>query len=81
MSEQRLEDQWERHRDLFTVLSKPEFDRLARDKQFAVGPKVGSPSKFMSEFGPYSPSRFAFGELVDGRWVCCDVAAEAAEGE
>ncbi|KKM93804.1 hypothetical protein LCGC14_1204690 [marine sediment metagenome] len=76
-----LEIKWEYDRGSFETMSKPEFDRLARDKQFIDGPMSSCPSRWLREFGPYSPQRFAFGELMDGQFVCCDVAAQAAGGE
>lgn len=76
-----LEIKWERDRESFRVMLKPEFDRLVRGEQFVDGPVIGRPSRWASEFAPYNPYRFAFGELADGRFVCCDVAAEAAGGE
>ena len=70
-----LKNRWENDRESFTELPKTEFDKLFRDKQFIDGPVASGSNKFMKEFGPYNPHRWAFGELVDNRLVCCDVAA------
>ena len=75
----QLEGKWELESDVFERVSKQEFDQLCRDKLFVDGPIAESPSKFGREFGPYDPYRWAFGQLSDGRFVCCDVAAEAKE--
>ena len=77
--ERDIVTKWERDRESFEIMSKSEFDRLAREKQFAIGPLVGAPSKWMSEYGPYCPERFAFGELPDGRFVCCNIAEAGGE--
>lgn len=48
-------------------ISKPEFDRLARTKEFSVGPFAEEPSK---EYGtPYIAPLWLFGKLKDGRCV------------
>lgn len=76
-----LKIQWEYGRESFETLDKSEFDRLLREKQFTAGPLIGEPSQWMREFGPYSPEQVAFGQLIDGRFVCCDITAEADGGE
>lgn len=72
---------WQRDACKFEVLQNKEFDRLCDKNQFIEGPFISKASKWMSEFGPYNPHRWAFGKLGDGRLVCCDTAAEAAEAE
>jgi hypothetical protein len=76
-----IQDKWERNQKAFEVLSKKEFDILYNEKRFVEGPLVSKSSKWGLEFGPYNPHRWAFGELNDGRLVCCDTAAETAGGE
>ncbi len=70
---------WETDRDSFEVLSKKDFDDLFHNKKFSEGPMCRFPSKFANEFGPYNPHRWAFGQLTDGRFVCCDTAAKEKE--
>lgn len=76
-----LHYEWENNHDAFECLTKKAFDKLCNEKQFIQEPVVSNPSKWMSEFGPYDPHQWAFGQLTDGRFVCCNVAAEAAGGE
>ena len=68
----KLEAKWEQDPDSFEKLSKQDFDQLFYDKKFTTGPMVSSPSKWGLEFGPYDPHRWAFGELPDNRFVCCN---------
>ena len=75
-----ITNQWEQNREAFTELPKAEFDILARGNQFTRGPLMGEPSKFMREFGPYSPERWTFGETKDGRLVCCNTTKENQNG-
>lgn len=74
-----LVTKWERDRSSFEATSKLEFDQAVREKRFVIGPLVNAPSKWMSEYGPYCPGRFAFGELADGRFVCCNIAEAGGE--
>lgn len=76
-----LTDLFEMSYDSFACLPREEFDALARGGQFIEGPVVANPPKWMTEFGPYNPHRWAFGRLQDGRLVKCDVAAAAKGGE
>jgi hypothetical protein len=68
-----IEDVWERRRDSFAELPKAEFDAFCRSESFTVGPIGEGLSRWAKEFGPYSPERWAFGELADGRRVCAKV--------
>ncbi len=70
-----LENKWEQDHAAFTELSKIEFVHLCRAGAFVAGPMVETPSKWMREFGPYNPHRWAFGELSNGRFVSCDTTA------
>lgn len=60
---------WEKRKDEFIELPKSEFDCLVRAGKFEAGPLRTDHSKFMQEYGPYSPERWAFGKLLDGRLV------------
>lgn len=73
-----LEVRWESDHTSFTQLSKVEFDWLCRGKQFIEGPVVSGPSAWMKEFGPYTPERWAFGRLINGRLVRCNVTVNEA---
>lgn len=76
-----LQRKWEGDHKAFTILTKDVFDELCDAKQFVDGPIVSEPSKWMNEFGPYNPHRWAFGLLNDGRYVCCDTTAKAVKEE
>ncbi len=76
-----LRYEWETNHGAFEILTKEAFDKLFRDGQFSEAPLISEPSKWSLEFGPYDPHRWAFGELNDGRLVCCDTTAKAAGGE
>lgn len=53
--------------DEYERIDIAEFDRLARDKQFADGPHI---STFGEGYGePYDMARRVFGTLKDGRKV------------
>ena len=62
----------EQDHNSFEIVPKQVFDQIFRDKKFVSGPIVSSPSKWGAEFGPYDPHRWAFGELSDDRFICCD---------
>ena len=77
----RLQRKWEDDQQSFQVLSKADFDEHYRFKHFCDGPLQSNPGHWLGEFGPYNPHRWVFGQLHGGRFVCCDVAAEAAKEE
>ncbi len=64
-----LTSRWKANPDSFVEVPKAEFDNCARAGSFTEGPFVAGPTEFMREFGPYSPERWAFGLLLDGRYV------------
>jgi len=64
---------WEHCKSDFLELSKKEFDDMVKAGKFAEGPIKTGLSAFMREFGPYSPERWAFGKLCDGRLVCAKI--------
>lgn len=68
-----IEKVWESSRDSFINLLKAEFDELARSGKFARGPLKAGHSRFMQEFGPYSPGTWVFGELEGGKLVCVEI--------
>ena len=69
----RIEQAWENDRSSFTEIPKVEFDVMVREGSFESGPLRTELSAFMREFGPYSPERWAFGQLADGRRVCAKI--------
>jgi len=71
-----LVDKWERARESFVEVSRESFDESHNTKQFISGPMVAGPSKWMIEFGPYNPDRWAFGLLIGGKYVCCNLTRE-----
>ena len=73
MTQEQLVSDWQNHRDWFTEIGKGDFDALCRTGQFSDGPTVRDLTAWAKEFGPYSPHRWAFGELKDRRRVCAQV--------
>ena len=68
-----IEQAWENDRSSFTEIPKAEFDALVRANRFALGPLRTDLSRWMKEFGPYSPERWAFGETDEGKRICTKV--------
>ena len=69
MGMNKLQLECESDRDSFVEIPKAEFDSFARSGDFQQGPIIEDHSRFMREFGPYSPERWAFGVLNDDRRV------------
>ena len=69
----KIKQAWESKRDSFVELPRAEFDELAQSDKFVKGPLRTEHSRFMQEFGPYSPEQWAFGELEDGKRVCVKI--------
>jgi len=57
----------------FSILPRSEFDELCRIDAFREGPLVEENSRWFDRYGPYTPEKWAFGELKDGRLVRCNI--------
>ena len=59
--------------DNFEALDKEEFDKLHKAGEFETGPLLENHGKWIQQYGPYNPNKWAFGMLKGDRYVKCDV--------
>ena len=61
------------------LLPKDDFDKNAKSKLFAEGPFIDS---FGDGYGePYNPNRQAFGKLLTGEYVYCELNKASSKSE